>query len=422
MKRSLLLALMTILVIGVFAQEEKVVVTGAGYADDVYYSLENGTVSSVARNNWDLGFTTSSFSVSILANHSSGVEVYTYPMGDTADWATLDTTGMVWTPMFNSLETFDEGAFSANASSHPDYGWGTYNMSTHNITGDSLLVIKTVAGDYKKLSIIKRGSMANTWDFKYANLDGSEEQIVMLNSGDYKSKSFVYYTMDSLAVADSMAIIDREPAKGDWDLLFTKYTDNVNYSPASDVSGILTNEDHIEVQEGRETALDQATYVSFQDTSFSSNIGVIGYDWKKLNFQTFTFDLIDTVVYFIKTYTETDSAYYKLYFTGFTGQSEGKYTFMQEKLSLVSSRDFGAIKMLQVYPNPASDYLNVVLDHSGESSLQIIDMAGRTVFTNLYNTSGFTNLVLDINHLNSGLFFLKVNTGDETEILRFIKQ
>ena len=89
MKKALLFAALMVVTTGLFAQEEKEVTTGAGYANDVYYSLENGNVDTVARNNWDLGFTTSNFSVSILANTTSGVEVYTWPAGDTANWETL---------------------------------------------------------------------------------------------------------------------------------------------------------------------------------------------------------------------------------------------------------------------------------------------------------------------------------------------
>ena len=107
----------------------------------------------------------------------SGVELYTYPDGTIDDWAALDTTGIDWTPMYNSLETFDMGAFNANTipGDDFDYGWGRYNMSTHVISGDSLFVIKTISGAYKKMAIIQKNPMANTWQFKYANLDGSDE-------------------------------------------------------------------------------------------------------------------------------------------------------------------------------------------------------------------------------------------------------
>ena len=113
------------------AQVETEIVTGAGYPDEVYYSLEDGIVSTLARDTWDLGFTTSNFSISILANTASEVEVYTYPDGDTADWANLDTTGMVWTPLYNSIETLDEGAFSYNSTGHPAVSYTHLTLPTN---------------------------------------------------------------------------------------------------------------------------------------------------------------------------------------------------------------------------------------------------------------------------------------------------
>ncbi len=403
---------MILLSVAMLAQVEKEVITGAGYADDVYYSLENGSVATVARNTWDIAFITQVYSGSILANTSAGVELYTYSLGDTADWSSLDTTGMVWSPMYNSIETFDEGAFGVHALGHPDYGWGIYG-GMGLVTGDSLFVIKTIAGVYKKLSIIQKISNENRWDLKYANLDGSDEQFVTINAVDYTTKNFAYYSIDS------MAIIDREPATADWDLLFTKYWDNtIPYN----VTGVLSNEDHVLAQEVTEEGLDQATFVEYEDTAFTSVISIIGSDWKSFNMGTMSYEVDSTVVYFLKKYGETDSTYYKLYFTGFTGMSEGKYTFMQEKLSLVSSRNPGIIQMLQAYPNPASEYLNVVFDHTGNTAIQIIDMTGRTVYSTLHHAGGFTNMTLDINQLNPGLYFLKVNAGDETGVLRFIKE
>lgn len=418
MKRNLLLGAMSFFVLALFAQEQKEVVTGAGYVNDVYYSLENGGVATVDRMAWDIGFTTDNFSSSILANNGAGVEVYTYPSGDTADWTTLDTTGMTWTPMYNSLETFEEGAFGAQASGHPDYGWGTYNPNTHDLSGDSLYVVKTVAGVYKKLVFSMRGSIANTWEFKFANLDGSDEHSILLNSGDYKTKSFVFYSLDSIAVANDTAIIDREPAKADWDLLFTKYWD---YTIPYSVTGLLTNEDHILAQEVKEESLDQTTFVAYEDTSFESNISIVGSDWKSFNMGTFTYDVDSTVVFFIKKYGETDSSYYKLYFTAFD-YMEGKYVFMQEKLSLVSVPKTGLMQMLKVYPNPASENVNVLFDHTGEAQIQIIDMTGRTVYSTLYRAGGFSNLSLDISQLNPGLFFLKLDAENETGVVRFIKE
>ena len=64
-----------------FAQTSVDVVTGANYADDVYYSLENNDLKTTLRNTWDIAFTSQQMSVSVLANNGAGAMVYTWPMG-----------------------------------------------------------------------------------------------------------------------------------------------------------------------------------------------------------------------------------------------------------------------------------------------------------------------------------------------------
>lgn len=418
MKKSLLFAAIALLTVGLLAQDLKEVTTGASYANDVYYSLEEGTVTTVARDNWDIAFVTQIMSVSILANNATGVELYTYPDGDISDWATLDTTGMEWIPMYNSIETFDEGAFNRNTipGDDLDYGWGRYNMTNHHITGDSLFVIKTVSGAYKKLAVVEKIATANSWEFKYANLDGTGEQIVSLDGADYSEKYFIHYSIDSTK------FVSREPASDDWDMLFTKYYD---YTIPYYVTGVLFNDDHVMAQEVRESGLDQATHFSYEDSSFTSDISTIGSDWKEFDMGEMAYVLADTVVYYLKTIGETDSTYYKLYFTGFSGGSFGGlgvYNFTQQRLTFVSSIRNESKLMLELYPNPASDYINVVFDHLGKSDIHIVDVTGRVVYSTTYDAGGFTNYSLDISSLKSGLYFMQVQAGNESNVLRFIKE
>lgn len=419
MKKTLLFAFTLLISLGLLAQEQKEVVTGPGYADDVYYSLENGTITTVARNNWDIAFVTQQMSVSVLANNGSGVTLYTYADGDIDDWASVDTTGMDWTPMYNSIETWDMGAFNANTipGDDFDYGWGRYNMTTHNITGDSIFIIKTLSDSILKVAIVQKSAIANTWEFKYSYLDGSNEQTVPLTAASYIDKYFIHYSIDSTK------FVDREPAVEDWDLLFTKYYD---YTIPYIVTGVLINDDHILAQEVRESGMDQSTHNSYVDTAFADTISTIGSDWKTFDMGSFNYILNDTVVYYLKTDdgdTTTNSAYYKIYFTGFTGSSEGKYTFMQERLTFVSAEKHELEKkLLEVYPNPAVDHINVVFDLTGQSDIDIIDVTGRLVRRTQYDASGFTNLSLDVSSLDPGVFFVRVSAEGESNVLRFIKK
>lgn len=419
MKKNLLLVTIAMISLATLAQEQKEVITGASYANDVYYSLENGTITTVQRDNWDIGFIAQIMSVSVLANNGSGVEIYAYPGGDIDDWATVDTTGMDWTPLHNSIETWDMGALNANTipGDDFDYGWGRYNMTTHTITGDSIFIIKTLSDSIMKLAIVEKAAAQNTWEFKYAYLDGSNEQTVVLNANDYIDKYFIHYSLDS------MKYVDREPALDDWDLLFTKYYDyNIPYI----VTGVLFNDNHITAQEVRESGMDQSTHNSYVDTAFSDTISVIGSDWKYFDMDAMQYMLIDTVVYYVKKDGgESNDAYYKLYFTGFSGGSfggTGIYTFMQERLTFVSAEENGTLNLLQVYPNPAKDNIQLVFDLDGRTDIDIIDMTGRLMRRTSYEASGFTNLSLDVSGLNPGVFFVKLSMEGKSNVLRFIKE
>ena len=73
---------------------------------------------------------------------------------------------------------------------------------------------------------------------------------------------------------------------------------------------------------------------------------------------------------------------------------------------------------LSVYPNPASDVVNVVFGNAvanADVQLQVIDVAGRTVLSNQYNITKSQNYVsLNTTALANGTYFLKVNMNGKT--------
>ncbi len=130
---------------------------GAGYANDVYYSFQNGTVKTVDRTNWDIAFFTPVFSAGVMINDGKGIVLYTYPKADTSGWNSVDTSGLsTWPGMYNSLDDWENGAFDRNAKGHPDYGWGVYNGINHNVVGDSIFIMKLSESVYKKFWLMKK--------------------------------------------------------------------------------------------------------------------------------------------------------------------------------------------------------------------------------------------------------------------------
>ena len=66
---------------------------------------------------------------------------------------------------------------------------------------------------------------------------------------------------------------------------------------------------------------------------------------------------------------------------------------------------------MNVYPNPASDNVNVAFEAAGDYTITITDMAGRVVSTNAFsNLSGAQNIAIPVAELMSGNYIVSVAT------------
>lgn len=106
-----LLLTLTLNIPYVFAQNGAVVSMGAGYTNNVYYSLQDGFVAEVANTSWDVAFTTDLFDASIQINASAGIEVF-IASNDLADWSSVDTAGIFNSALYNSTSDWALGAFN----------------------------------------------------------------------------------------------------------------------------------------------------------------------------------------------------------------------------------------------------------------------------------------------------------------------
>ena len=285
---------------------------GAGYANEIYYKLSDGQITSVPRNNWDIAFSVPAREAAILTNATSGVALKAYPVSEGWNWSDpVDTTGFSgWAPLYNSDTTWTEGAFNMNATGHPNYGWGEYDANTHNLTGVSLYIIRTRAESYKKIWIMNKLSAQQKYTFRYSDLDGSNEETVTLDlAGD--TRNFVYYSLDTKEE------VDREPDSDKWDILFTKWIDkSINYP----VTGVLQNID-VTAQESADT--DPMSKV-FPTTGFLTNMSTIGSDWKIINMETFQYTMDETRVFYVK---DLNGEVYRIKFKTFEGSGTGNLTF-----------------------------------------------------------------------------------------------
>lgn len=379
---------------------------GPGYANEVYYSFANGQVAEVARAGWDIAFHTNRWSATVITNDGVGVTLYAYPKADTSGWAAVDTAGLkTWKPLYNSHTDWEDGAFNRHAAGHPDYGWGVYNMVTHDVLGDSVFILKTENGQFKKFRIIRKNSINNLYTFRFANLDGSEENTIHLDADDYISKNFVAYSIVNKSV------VDREPAADSWDIVFTKYMTIHPTGAPYNVTGVLSNMD-VSVGKASPVAPNHSDWYSLD---FSNSRSAIGWDWKTLNMQTFSFTVEDSTFFYVKDLAGNIN---RVEFTKFAGSSSGKVVFNKGLSSGASVQETESVN-INVWPNPATDKINI-RSISGIKEIRIYSVSGTCVMNVPQQNTLQTSLYL--NSLKPGVYILEVKDNSTIQRVRFIRK
>lgn len=90
-------------------------------------------------------------------------------------------------------------------------------------------------------------------------------------------------------------------------------------------------------------------------------------------------------------------------------------------ITSVLSNDEFKISKFAVYPNPASDVLTVQgSDNASLSSIQIVDLNGRQVFSNTYNN--VTETKVNVSDLSAGMYLINITTDNKVITKKFLKQ
>ena len=97
--------------------------------------------------------------------------------------------------------------------------------------------------------------------------------------------------------------------------------------------------------------------------------------------------------------------------SGFTGPT----TFMTSSLSLSQN----ALAGFTLYPNPTSEFLFLEGQNNLDDISVLNSLGQRVIFIENNET---TALKLNLSNLKSGVYFIKVNSGNTTETYRFIKK
>lgn len=389
---------------------------GSSYANDIFYSVADGEVLNIPRAGWDIAFFASAPSAGIIINEGSGAWLFIWPDGDINDWDDVDTSGLYnyWPIIYNSPESWEEGAFNKNSTGYPDCGWGLYDEDIFTFEGDSIYVIRTTTGAYKKICIIDKNTTDNIYNIKYADLDGWDEQTVEIDMNPFVGKNFAYY---SLATNE---LFNREPS-AEWDILFTKYID-ITYDVYGDpheylVTGATSNVN----REANKFHPVPNDYEDYSALPFETRKNVIGYNWKNFDFGSMSWECEDSTVFFVR---NPDWHVYRLRFTFWQGASSGYFEFYNDAINVTGiENEFDRQQAMSVYPNPATEIVNVRINDEILSDGEIIisDISGRIVYNStISKTVGNKVVSISTNNFVKGIYFLTLTGNDIKETQKLI--
>ncbi|MBI2281146.1 MAG: hypothetical protein HYU68_10720 [Bacteroidetes bacterium] len=281
---------------------------GSNYKWQVYFNLKNNTVvGENLKTSWDLGFETSSDGYRIILNSSKAM--YAAKTNQTDFSLVTDTIGFSATKDFDSPTGNMEQTAIGDWRLIPNQVYlidrGYNELGSHQ--GFRKIVFESVS-DY-------------SYAVRFSQLNGSGETTLQIPKDVNYNFTFFSFTTSSTVMV--------EPPKIDWDIVFTQYLEEL--STPYLVTGCLLNKYKTMAKADSITAFNSINYDFALSQLLSSNINVIGYDWKEYNFTTSSYLVSPNKNYIIQ---DQNGFYYKLHFIDFYNNSgiKGNPTFEFQKL------------------------------------------------------------------------------------------
>ncbi|WP_175620996.1 T9SS type A sorting domain-containing protein [Chryseobacterium schmidteae] len=387
---------------------------GASYQNRVFFDLSTNNTVTQPANTWDVAFyRNSAFDFGSRVNDDKKIEVYE-ASNSAANWDNINIANIAsWGAVkYNpdSSTALHNGAFEQGSASS---GWGVYG-SNHHVTGSIIFVLKYLStGEYIKFMI---EDYFGGYTFKYSKWNattstwGTTETRTLANGTD--DAYFNYFSFTTGAKVENM-----EPPKANWDLMFTRYyTFYMNYMMYQ-MSGVLQSPT-VSIAKVQPETQATATATIPVSTAFSNNITTIGHSWKP------TSGFYNDVVYYIK----QGSEYYRMYFISNEGTATGNMYFKYKNItSTLGITEVSKKASFGIYPNPttADKKVTVLFDvkekANNKGSVEVYDLTGKRVYNaELSNQTGFYKQDLNLSHLPSGNYLVKISFGGKTETKKLI--
>ena len=323
MKNLIIISLLLVVLSSCFKEEEPregftsyvTINMGSDYYDQIFYSLADTTI--ISSNNyldWNLGFYSGADKSYIKLNAAANMWVY----------KTNSTDFNINFPInYNEEDKRFDGSNGFDDHLAIDQILPTTSNTDTVLTDQQVYLIHPgykangdEIGDYKKMVFI--GMFEDAYIVKYADLDGSNQQIVSIPKNN---------TINYVAFSwESNSIVNVEPDKTTWDLLFSRFTDTV-YTTAGDefltgyaVSGTYLNQGDSDVSAYiiEDIAYEDISIDNFDESKLSTKLNIIGHTWKQFSDQ---YSILQNRSYIVK---DRNGYLFKLHFLSFYDPETGQ--------------------------------------------------------------------------------------------------
>ncbi|MFD2551385.1 HmuY family protein [Bizionia sediminis] len=305
-------------------------VGGPNQPNQVFIDLSTSNTTEIRRDTWDLGFYSGSdFRVVINGSiymaagklNTTNIDAVTSSSPEVQD---LQTQVAVGTFEASSADYIDNPLGNINGtaidavSSNPDANYVYllnlgYKVGTNTPATGSVEVSGDPRG-WKKVRITKSG---NDYLLQYADLDATtHDTITISKTPNYNFTFFSFDTETEVTI---------EPAKMNWDLNFTVFTNEIpGFGAYGYTDFVLTNTKAdvtayvVDTEVDTNLSYDNFTLANVVDTNFSNDQRAIGSSWRSGGGPNSLPSLKDNVFYIIN---DTDGNLYKLKFLALTSAS-----------------------------------------------------------------------------------------------------
>jgi hypothetical protein len=182
----------------------------------------------------------------------------------------------------------------------------------------------------------------------------------------------------------------------------------------------------IKSENGSEFKLNQFQYLNWGESQAEGAVNTIkgyknGTEVASTTFQGYNNPFLPNTVILTAAFNDVDEVRFYISAGGYEGSqnfTNHSINSIQVSMPVLSANSFDLNSKLNVYPNPASTYVNIELLTNETSTLEIYDVFGKLLFSQILTDKLNT---IDVDKLSSGIYFFKVNSNNGIATNKIIK-